>query len=342
MIELSGLTVLILGEVLLALFILSGVLITLTILRRSRIRKAVQALVAKVTSSKEPRQKRLRELLGGSYQYQGEALDQTVHDLSRYEMQLYQNLINGYLKQDNIALEQIDVDVENLVLGYQQLKLPKNLVAGQEGVAEGGDSFDENAEIHRLKEENERLSAELRVTMDTMGKMLSEYSSMFSGGADNAVDKQQLMNMFQGEPAEGEPMDEAPAADSETVEVEAVEAELQDEELAVEIVEPELESEPEPTDLPIGDDGPVESVEAVEIDVALEEVGIGEEENTASMVGVMGHVDIEIPDVGETLEDEVFEAGSLEDEWAKMLEDEANTASVADLDIPIEDEKPKQ
>ena len=39
---------------------------------------------------------------------------------------------------------------------------------------------DQSAEIDRLKSENQRLSDEISVTMDTMGRMLGEYTQLYS------------------------------------------------------------------------------------------------------------------------------------------------------------------
>ncbi len=45
--------------------------------------------------------------------------------------------------------------------------------------------------------ENKRLSGELGTTMDTMSRMLNEFSLMFAGGAGSDLDKDKLRHMFQ-------------------------------------------------------------------------------------------------------------------------------------------------
>ena len=180
MIEISSLTALIVAEVLVGLVILSGLLVLFALLRKGRIRKAANHLAERVQADKSNRSERLKALLADGYHLQSPLLDQTLHGIVQSEMTLYQNMLNGFLKDDQVSLQQIDVDVENLVLGYQSLG---GLVSKSGNPAEGG-----SEEIDHLKAENERLSEELKVTMDTMGRMLNEYSTMFADGTDEFKD----------------------------------------------------------------------------------------------------------------------------------------------------------
>ncbi|MCG8015311.1 MAG: hypothetical protein JAY97_03760 [Candidatus Thiodiazotropha sp. 'RUGA'] len=174
MIEISSLSAMIIAEVMLGLVILSGLLLLFTLLRKQRIRKAAHHLAERVQADKEKRSERLKKLLEEQYQLQSPQLDQTLHGIVQTEMTLYQNMLNGFLKDDQVYLQQIDVDVENLVLAYQAL-------AGNVSGAGGSDEVSSD-EVEALKAENERLAEELKVTMDTMGRMLNEYSTMFADG----------------------------------------------------------------------------------------------------------------------------------------------------------------
>ncbi|MEW8260961.1 MAG: hypothetical protein AB2736_01260 [Candidatus Thiodiazotropha taylori] len=174
MIEISSLSAMIIAEVMLGLVILSGLLLLFTLLRKQRIRKAAHHLAERVQADKEKRTERLKKLLAEQYQLQSPQLDQTLHGIVQTEMTLYQNMLNGFLKDDQVYLQQIDVDVENLVLAYQAL-------AGNVSGAGGSDDVSSD-EVEALKAENERLAEELKVTMDTMGRMLNEYSTMFADG----------------------------------------------------------------------------------------------------------------------------------------------------------------
>ncbi len=182
MIEVSPLILLVLVEAVIGLLILSGVLLFFTLRRKGRIRQAAHHLAQRVQSDEPARTDRLKTLLNEKFGYDGAELEQVVHDITQAEMRLFQNLINGYIKDDQVHLQQVDVDEENLVLAYQGLKTTAATVASSAD-AEG----DKGDEMAQLQEENQRLSDELRVTMDTMGRMLNEYSSMFAGGGDKPL-----------------------------------------------------------------------------------------------------------------------------------------------------------
>ncbi|RLJ15751.1 hypothetical protein DJ030_17940 [bacterium endosymbiont of Escarpia laminata] len=315
MIELSRLTLLLLGELMLGLLLLSGVLIALGMIKKGKERKAAQILVAKIQTDKIMRKERLQQRLSNDFRYEGETLNQAVHDLTQAEMKLYQNIINGFLKRDVVAFEQIDIDMENLVVGYQALELPEG--AGATGGAVSGTDGAEDGETERLKAENERLSDELRVTMDTMGRMLNEYSSMYAGSSDNNIDKGHILGKFQRESVEEKEEDKT--EDELDVVIEDVaEVEISEDELIVDVDElepgPESESEPEP-------------------EPELEDVLVLADDDEALVDG-LDPVDIEIPDVTDLeVEESVAEAGSLEDEWAKLLEEEADAVLLDDEEV---------
>ncbi|MEW8524270.1 MAG: hypothetical protein AB2552_14575 [Candidatus Thiodiazotropha endolucinida] len=354
MIEVSSLVALIVAEVLIGLVVLSGILVLFTLLRKGRIRRAAAHLAERVKTDKAKREQRLKVLLQDRYQYQEAELQQALHNMMQTEMLLYQNVINGFLKDDQVHLQQIDVDVENLVLGYQGLEVSAPATSSTQ-------ASDSNEEIAKLKEENERLSEELRVTMDTMGRMLNEYSTMFAGGADA------------GQAAAPPSTEET--EDSERVDVGAAEAIQED--VEQESVEPSIAEsmmDDMVSDLASGPDIPDLSAEelehssyleenadsegqvseatdatenasldedAVEADEEVSEIidevmEIADEmiedsmqtdtqsETGESMVDDLEKIDIEIPGAEETMPDiNETEAGSLEDEWAKLLEEDA-------------------
>ena len=160
MIEISQLVLLVLVEALIGLLILSGVLLFFALRRKGRIREAAQHLAQRVQGDKPARSERLKTLLQEKYGYEGKELDQAVRDITQAEMRLFQNLINGYIKDDQVHLQQVDVDEENLVQAYQGLKPPAGKTAPvPQATGEDGE------ELARLQEENQRLSDELRVTL---------------------------------------------------------------------------------------------------------------------------------------------------------------------------------
>ncbi|MBT2972254.1 MAG: hypothetical protein KME51_20420 [Candidatus Thiodiazotropha sp. (ex Ctena orbiculata)] len=389
MVEVSSLVALIVAEVFVGLLVLSGLLLFFTLMRKGRIRKAAAHLAERVQSDKANREQRLKVLLQDNYKLADSDLEQTLHNMMQTEMQLYQNVINGFVKDDQVHLQQLDVDVENLVLSYQGLGVPDSV-----GKSDQGSVTEDSEDIAKLKEENERLSEELRVTMDTMGRMLNEYSTMFSGGAasapgaatqatDAASDDQQspeesaesalesgeeesspqptestdsMMDDLQTEimasaPAidteipdfsaeeieqssyleesdaqDGEVSDQTDSAQNASLDEDAAEtdedvSEIIDEvmELADEMIEEsdiqvETEKEPEPEPEPDPETDP-----ETDLDTG--------KRASESMVDDLEKIDIEIPDEDGTLVDSSeFEAGSLEEEWAKLLEEDAENS----------------
>ncbi|MES9945296.1 MAG: hypothetical protein ABW080_10100 [Candidatus Thiodiazotropha sp.] len=342
MIEVSSLVAMIVIEVMIGLLVLSGLLVVFTLLRKGRIRKAAAHLAERVKTDKAKREQRLKALLQDRYQYKDSELNQTLHNMMQSEMLLYQNVINGFMKDDQLHLQQIDVDVENLVLGYQGLDVPGSVDSSPQ-------ESDDNEEITSLKAENERLSEELRVTMDTMGRMLNEYSTMFAGDTDASQVAASPTPEGSGESGEVDesaaepssvtesPMDDVPV--DEMVSDLVGDTDIPD--LSVEESAAAVEQVPQAADVEenasLDEDAAEADEEVSEIIDEVMEIAdemIEESEQTAeadtqsetgeSLVDDLETIDIEIPDADEPLMDaDEAEAGSLEDEWAKLLEEDA-------------------
>jgi hypothetical protein len=385
MIEVSQLFLLVLVEIIIGLLILSGVLLFFTLRRKGRIRKAAHHLAERVKSDKPARTERLKTLLNEKYGYDGNELEQAVRNISQAEMLLFQNLINGYIKDDQIHLQQVDVDEENLVQAYQGLNAP----AGAAAPAADAE-LDSGEELARLHDENQRLSDELRVTMDTMGRMLNEYSSMFAGGDDKPLTRAEAAEA-EVEPEEasdaevevtadevdleaglegagldellpdalGEVTDDlldggteqASALDEEVSEIidEVMEiADEMDREAATETASEEqvaaapesLLDELEQVDIDIPElmpaqeenESEIESISESDPDAVLQTLA---ESETDSVVDALPEADAdstladlsasEPEPVSEALTEPEPEPGSLEDEWAKLLEEDAES-----------------
>jgi hypothetical protein len=312
MIEVSTLVVLIMAEIFVGLVILSGLLLLFMILRKRRIRLAANHLTERIQQDHKKRTDRLKKVLQECYHHEGVSLDQTLRNIEQTELTLYQNIINGFLKDDHIYLKQMDVDVENLVLGYQSLGVAQEKVASPETATITGDS----EELQRLQSENKRLSEELKVTMDTMGRMLNEYSTMFSSGVD-----------FSGGGVDSAPSaSPAAAPDVASQQPENIE-------------EAQIQKAPEESS---GDLSPMDTQQPMDVDEEVSEIidevmemadeMIQEAESSQepqageSMVDDLTKIDIEIPDMGvddSTVENSELASGSLEEEWAKLLEEES-------------------
>jgi len=153
---------------------------------RRRDRKAIRSLVSQIRELKAQRRDEIAAFLGEHHGLSGETLERAVHDVYQAELQLIQGFANTYLKRDATTAASFHRAVEHGVSPYWQLpvlgvaqdgagaELAPSAAAGEE--AEGSDSL----EMDKLRSENVRLSEELRVTMDTMSRMLNEYSNIFS------------------------------------------------------------------------------------------------------------------------------------------------------------------
>ncbi len=340
MIEIGNLTALIVAEVFLGMLIVSVLLVVFAVLRKRRIRQAARYLADRVQQDRAPRTERLRNLLHENYQQEGAVLEQSVHNIMQMEMVLYQNIINGFTKDDHVYLQQTDVDVENLVLSYQGLGNSKDPKAAAPV------NSDDDEELEHLRTENKRLSDELKVTMDTMGRMLNEYSTMFADGSDFSV---KVSGMSQSAP-EGVPtesVESEPAQEFvEETEIEPqadAREQAQDEPVAEENLQSDVDEEVSEIIDEVMEmaDEMIHEVEAQEADsmqsepntdetVFIEKPKLAEEsaQTGESMVDDLSKIDIDIPDVdADTLDSSEFEEGSLEEEWAKLLEEESSKPS---------------
>jgi len=355
MMELSRLSVLIMIELIIGLVTFSALLLSFTLIRKRRIRSATQHLAERVQSDKPARTKRLKTLLSERYGYADDQLEQALHNITQAEMQLFQNLINGYMQDNQIYLQQFDVDEENLVLAYQELQSAK---AGSERqpITDGGEEEDE---LQRLQDENQRLSDELRVTMDTMGRMLNEYSSMFAGTNDAPLTKAAAT-------AGDETQEEAVEAERESLsEMDDTEVEIPDlrasdmgmESLAADpdaLLDSEAESSALDDEVSEIIDEVMEIADGMNPDGGTEPPPEAAAESNESLLDELEQVDIELPEIGlATVPDKIEseaeskpepkqestpepepkaepESGSLEEEWAKLLEEDAAKKKMPD------------
>ncbi|MEJ2467320.1 MAG: hypothetical protein P8045_16815 [Candidatus Thiodiazotropha sp.] len=347
MMELSQLSVLIMVEVIIGLVILSALLLSFALIRKRRIRSAVQHLAERVQSDKPARTKRLKTLLSEHFGYADDQLEQALHNITQAEMRLFQNLINGYMQDNQLYLQQFDVDEENLVSAYQELQPQAG--SARPPLTEGGE---EEEELQRLQDENQRLSDELRVTMDTMGRMLNEYSSMFAGGNDAPLTREVATagDETQEEAAEREPLPEA-----DDTEVEIPDLQASDMEMEVLAADPDalLESDAESSalDEEVSEiiDEVMEIADGMNLDRGTEPRPDAATVSNESLLDELEQVDIELPEMGQATIPDKMESeadskpepkpeytpeaeskaepepdpGSLEEEWARMLEEDA-------------------
>jgi len=139
---------------------------------RQRDAAAIRGLVSRVRQGKDAREAAIEQFLSARGGLSGEALQQAKAVLWRAETLLLQRFIHIYRQRDAAAAARFDDDVRAAVAPYQELP-----PAGGEGDVGPIDV----AELERLRAENQRLSHELRVTVETMSRTINEYSAMFAG-----------------------------------------------------------------------------------------------------------------------------------------------------------------
>lgn len=179
------------GEVLLVLLVLLVAYWVRNSGRARRDRKAMARLVATVRKGKEDREAAIGSFLSQAMGLDGRALVEARVAIMREELRLLNRFVDVYGRRDAGAASQFHLDVEAATAPYLELR------GAMEQAPEGAV---DTAELEALREENARLCEELSVTMDTMSRMLAEYSAMFAAVPGSEV------------PEPAVPVDEAPSA----------------------------------------------------------------------------------------------------------------------------------
>ncbi len=169
----------------LALLVAEGVLLLLALLtvswfrdnaRRHRDNRAIETLVARVNKAKAERESAIEGFLTERMQMSGMPLEQAKVAMVRGELALLQRFAGIYRRRDADAASRFDTELAAALAPYQQLEASAEPLQGEHRAID-------HAEIEALRAENARLSEELTVTMETMGRMLNEYSTLFAGAA---------------------------------------------------------------------------------------------------------------------------------------------------------------
>jgi hypothetical protein len=185
-------------------------------------RQAAQALVDRIKEEQPQRREETRKILVHRFGLPEAGVEQIVTHIDREEKRFLQTMLNAFLERDPAALEGLNIAFEAAVGTYRELQLQ----AKAQGQVEG----DPN-EIRRLKEEKNHLAEELRITMETMGRMLNEYASMYTGGAGDPEEIKKVRDLLkkQGHPVPEE-FEVPPPEETEPVEEEAAAVEPPDDE----------------------------------------------------------------------------------------------------------------
>ncbi|MBT8428586.1 MAG: hypothetical protein KJN79_01605 [Gammaproteobacteria bacterium] len=164
------------GELLLVLLVLLSYAWFRNRALRRRDTKAIRVLATRIKNSRTERETKIARFLGEQMGISGEALEQAKTAMLRAELLLLQRFAGVYTKRDAGAAAQFDMDLMAALAPYYELE-GGGIVVTQEQPDE------DTSVLESLRAENQRLSDELSVTMETMSRMLNEYSTMFTGGS---------------------------------------------------------------------------------------------------------------------------------------------------------------
>lgn len=162
------------------LLLLVLVLLTVAFFRNraaaQRDQRAMRALVARVKKGKAEREQLLEQYLAERMGLSDPELTQAKVAMLRAELSLLQRFAGIYRNREAVMAARFDADLYAALEPYHALV----------GVAQADQEPSQPGEVdgtgmEALRQENERLSEELRITMETMSRMLNEYSTMFSG-----------------------------------------------------------------------------------------------------------------------------------------------------------------
>ncbi len=200
MVTISSLWFMIMIELLIATTLVLVLLVAFILVRKMRDRKAAASMIGKVKGDEVRRTAETKKILLNKFGFADDAAEKLAVKIDREERIFYQNIINMYLRRDASALENLNITFETTVDPYRTLQ--------PSGSGPSAKPANESKELKRLKEENKRLSEEIAVTMQTMGRMLSEYSGMFAEKAKEQEGSAQEEEEIRGqdEPA---PVDDA-------------------------------------------------------------------------------------------------------------------------------------
>ncbi|HIA08033.1 MAG TPA: hypothetical protein EYN73_02950 [Chromatiaceae bacterium] len=186
MMQISTMMFIVLIEILVVLLVTTGILLALSMVRKRRDMKAAAALAAKFKKGSVAAESELASVLSEYPEVEGEAIVSNAKAFMALEAAFYQKFLQVYVGRNAAEFSRLDRAVGSIRMAYQEYLKASSAHIGAEGVPVAADASasapatDQSAEIDRLKSENQRLSDEISVTMDTMGRMLGEYTQLYS------------------------------------------------------------------------------------------------------------------------------------------------------------------
>lgn len=194
--NISPLILVLLGELLLITAVMSVFLMTGSLRRKSRDHVAALALIGQIKDKEESRLEETRALVGRIHGTSDTEADELAISIQNGELAHYQILVDSYIKRDAAAFRGVCESFEAATDPYRKMEHAQESTSDDVEV-----QIVDPGEFGILKEEKERLAEELKITMETMGRMLSEYACMYAGGAVEELDKESIANMYSADEA---------------------------------------------------------------------------------------------------------------------------------------------
>lgn len=231
---------------------------------RRRDDKAIRALIARIRKTRPERAAAVEGFLAAAHVAEDERA-RALPALLSGELGVLQRFASLYRQRDAGAAASFDLELYALLDAYHDLAAGYGAAAPAELVTA------DSTPIEDLREENSRLTEELRITMETMSRMLNEYSSMFAGESAEGI-VPGAVGGAAGMPAAATYVPDAHESDDEGIELE------------------------EPTD----------ATQDGDIEVAMDDVA----DEPAAVDGDIEGLD-EIADILEQADDDEFESGDM-------------------------------
>lgn len=204
MIEINAAVFVLIVEILAILLAVIVIIAVVAIRRKRKKLRAIAQLVEQIKKQSEVRTQETGSFLQDIYQLEDNDLKKAVETIDKSEKEFFQKLIDSYLTSSPELITSMDASTAGLIDVYKELK-PKEL---EVDISSKDEIEQLSLEVEKLSHENERLKEESGITKTTMGNMISEFGSMFGGGADHELAKHEVVEKVenQAEPksADGE------------------------------------------------------------------------------------------------------------------------------------------
>ncbi len=186
------------GEILAVIFVLLLVAWIVSVRQKGRDRRAINELVSRWAARRDTRKEALKAMLGSNFGLTGAELERIAAELLNAELRLVNVFSQVYLERLADEAAVFDKSVSTSVDAYHKLSGAGSMSAADSADIEPvpaeaavqetvTDEVVDEGELLALQAENKRLTEELRVTMETMSRMLNEYSTMFASDGTQEV-----------------------------------------------------------------------------------------------------------------------------------------------------------